>query len=70
MRGAPGRAIQALAGHSHVTMTQRYMHLSPAALDDAIRLLELRPRNAVGDMMETREDARDDEGVNPIGRMG
>jgi hypothetical protein len=40
MRGAPARAIQELAGHMDLTMTQRYMHLSPAALDSAIRLLE------------------------------
>jgi integrase len=40
MRGAPARAIQELAGHSELGMTQRYMHLSPAALDAAIRLLD------------------------------
>jgi integrase len=40
MRGAPARAIQELAGHADLAMTQRYMHLSPAALDSAIRLLE------------------------------
>ena len=40
MRGAPARAIQELAGHQDLATTQRYMHLSPAALDAAIRLLE------------------------------
>jgi site-specific recombinase XerD len=40
MRGAPARAIQELAGHTDLTTTQRYMHLSPAALDSAIRLLD------------------------------
>ena len=40
MRGAPARAIQELAGHTDLTVTQRYMHLTPAALDAAIRLLE------------------------------
>ena len=40
MRGAPPRAIQELAGHRELGMTQRYMHLSPAALDSAIRLLD------------------------------
>ena len=39
MRGAPARAIQELAGHPDLATTQRYMHLSPAALDAAIRLL-------------------------------
>jgi integrase len=37
---APAKAIQELSGHGDLTMTQRYMHLSPAALDSAIRLLE------------------------------
>ena len=40
MRGAPARAIQELAGHEDLGTTQRYMHLSPAALDAAIRLLD------------------------------
>jgi hypothetical protein len=37
---APARAIQELAGHQDLGTTQRYMHLSPAALDGAIRFLE------------------------------
>src|SRR5262245_21200285 len=40
MRGAPARAIEELAGHQYLGTTQRYMHLSPAAIDAAIRLLE------------------------------
>jgi len=49
MRGAPARAIQDLAGHQDLATTQRrYMHLSPAALHAAIRLLDgPRPMNAV-----------------------
>jgi integrase len=50
MRGAPAKAIQELAGDQDLSMTQRYMHLSPAALDAAIRLLDGRGR---GDMLET-----------------
>jgi len=45
MRGAPARAIQELAGHQDLTTTQRYMHLSPAAIEGGIRLLDL-PKNA------------------------
>ena len=54
MRGAPARAIQELAGHQDLATTQRYMHLSPAALDSAIRLLDgcgMLP--SFGDMLET-----------------
>jgi len=52
MRGA--RAIQELAGHRELGMTQRYMHLSPAALDSAIRLLD-QPFSvqSFGDILET-----------------
>ncbi len=40
MKGAPTMAIQELAGHANITTTQRYMHLSPAAKESAIRLLD------------------------------
>ena len=54
MRGAPARAIQELAGHTDLATTQRYMHLSPAALDAAIRLLDqTSPLPATGDILET-----------------
>jgi integrase len=56
MRGAPARAIQELAGHQDLSTTQRYMHLSPAALDAAIRLLdEPRVSSSRGDILETAD---------------
>jgi integrase len=54
MRGAPVRAIQELAGHQELGTTQRYLHLSPAAIEAAIRLPD--QRGAVtkfGDILET-----------------
>jgi len=57
MRGAPARAIQELAGHQELRTTQRYMHLSPAALDAAIALLERSAnRHERGDIVETTGD--------------
>jgi integrase len=53
MNGAQLQVIQAWAGHQSVLTTQRYMHLSPAVQQEAIRLLEQRPSHARGDIKET-----------------
>jgi integrase len=54
MRGAPAKAIQELAGHADLTTTMRYMHLSPAARQGAIELLNAREQVVVfGEMVET-----------------
>ena len=63
MKGAPARAIQELAGHGDLSTTQRYMHLSPAATEDAIRLLDgrqsgLEPLEKLGDILDTRSGAQ------------
>jgi site-specific recombinase XerD len=58
MRGAAPRAIQELAGHRDFGTTQRYMHLSPAAVQSAIQLLEQpAPRKSFGDILETGSSA-------------
>jgi integrase len=54
MRGAPAKAIQELAGHIHLSTTQRYMHLSPQAREGAIALLDERPTGDIfGEILET-----------------
>jgi hypothetical protein len=58
IKGAPACAIQELAGHADLTTTERYMHLSPAATEDAIRLLDERLAGVEtvdksGDILET-----------------
>lgn len=40
MRGATPIQIQQLLGHSELSQTMRYMHLSPAVRRDAVRLLD------------------------------
>ena len=52
MRGATAKSIQELAGHQHLSTTQRYMHLSPVARESAIRLLDA-PTANIGDGVET-----------------
>ena len=52
------RAIQELASHANLTTTMGYMHLSPAAVESAIRQLE--DDQVRGDILETpkRRDSK------------
>jgi len=55
MRGAVQRATQTLMGHQSLTMTERYSHLSPSALNGAIGLLDRDRRTpSVGEIVETQ----------------
>jgi len=54
MAGAPALAIKELAGHTSLTTTMRYMHLSPAAKSAAIELLN---QEKVGDIEETAQES-------------
>ena len=40
MRGAHIRALQELLGHKTLAMTQRYSHLAPEQLQNAVKLLD------------------------------
>lgn len=40
MQGAAPSSIQKLAGHARLSMTERYMHLSPNVVRDAVKLLD------------------------------
>jgi site-specific recombinase XerD len=40
MRGVPLRHVQQLLGHSSITMTERYSHLAPSSLHEAMQVLE------------------------------
>ena len=60
MQGGAARAIQELAGHQDLSTTQRYMHLSPGAIEAAIRLLDQPARGLRrGDILETEIAAVD-----------
>lgn len=43
MRGGAAKAIQELAGHTHLSTTMRYMHLAEGHKEQTIRLLDRRP---------------------------
>jgi integrase len=45
MKGAPLHVVQALLGHSTITMTMRYAHVAPSILRTAIELLN--PKTAI-----------------------
>ncbi len=54
MRGAASVAIQELAGHKQLSMTERYMHLTHASAEGAIRLLDPPSTSAtLGNMVAT-----------------
>jgi integrase len=42
MRGVPARSIQALAGHEDLATTLGYMHVSPQAIEEAVRVFQVK----------------------------
>jgi Phage integrase family len=70
MRGAAPASLQMLADHRNLATTQRYVHLTPTALDNAIRLLDSPSVPAgSGNMAETAE-GQDGKVLNEAGLVG
>ena len=61
MAGAPAKAIQELAGHADLTMTMRYMHLSPGAREEAVRLLQRKSAEAAQEAQKQVVDGDETE---------
>jgi len=59
MMKAPIKAVQELMGHSTVTMTERYAHLSPDVRKDAVRLLDCPMPLGHAHAAHTGQDAED-----------
>jgi integrase len=57
MLGASMSVTQALVGHAGLTMTRRYTHLSPAALEGAVALLDERAAKTEGNMVASGSTA-------------
>lgn len=60
MHGATPIAIKELAGHRDLSTTMKYLHLSPAHLDQAIKLLDRARDEGFGDILETPPSATGD----------
>ncbi|MCB9751859.1 MAG: site-specific integrase [Myxococcales bacterium] len=69
--GASAAAIRNLAGHSNVSITDRYMHLAPGEDAAAVRLLERAARQEQARREGDERDAsRDEQGEPPRERRG
>jgi hypothetical protein len=49
MKGVPQRSVQELLGHGSGRMTERYSHLSPSHMHDAVKKLTL----GLGDLTQS-----------------
>jgi integrase-like protein len=64
MAGVDIRTVQELMGHSTITMTMRYAHLSPAHLREAVNRASLRQSDARNQSRTvTGTVARDDQAI-------
>lgn len=61
MQGVTAKAIQELAGHSSLSTTERYMHLTPDVTSAAIKKLDARP---VGNRWAMGGDVEEKRSVN------
>lgn len=51
MAGVSLLAISKLLGHSGMQVTERYAHLSPSSLDDAVKVLEGKAGTGIAELM-------------------
>lgn len=65
MAGATPVAISTMAGHASLSTTQRYLHLSPAAMDQAIALLD-----SGADLAASPETKLDEVVATPVATGG
>ena len=56
MAGTPARVIQEVAGNQDIRTTQRYMHLSPAAIESAMRWIDQLHPPRRGEILETAQE--------------
>jgi hypothetical protein len=70
--GADAFTIIKLAGHSSITMSQRYVHPTPAAMEQAMERLDSMNEEALEGLKETHEElaaatiSATSEGVVPV----
>ena len=63
-KGVPLRAIQILLGHSSIVMTERYAHLAPSMLTEAISTLEQPCHDEIKNFGHYMVNARDSKEEN------
>lgn len=64
--GAEAFTIMRLMGHSSVTISQRYVHPTPEALERAVGRLEVLNREAVARLPEASTDTRTDTNTKAV----
>jgi len=68
LKGVPVSVLRALAGHQTLAMVNRYTHLQPGYVDEAVRLVEVRdPGDDLVTTSEREESGEDSQEVESPG---